>query len=160
LGGDIETLTTDMTVAHLIFRETFRSRVTLDRANGRILIAAADGLVRRLHGRWDFLARNAGRCEVGFSLSYELASRTLAPLMGVQRGVQWHRAGVRAAGGCHSRTNAACTSGSERPSGIAAYWRSPAACPRRDIRVKGAKIPFVMQRTCKCDAIRPEQALR
>src|ERR1700730_4881563 len=51
--GDIVTLTTDMTVAHLVFRETFRSRVTLDRANGRILIAAADGLVRRLHGRWD-----------------------------------------------------------------------------------------------------------
>jgi len=34
----VELLTTDMTVAHLMFRETFRSFVTLDRANTRILI--------------------------------------------------------------------------------------------------------------------------
>ena len=48
---DVELLTTDMTVGHLMFRETFRSFVTLDRANSRILIAAADGPLRRLDGR-------------------------------------------------------------------------------------------------------------
>ena len=36
--GDSEILMTDMTVAYQIFRETHRSRVTLDRANGRILV--------------------------------------------------------------------------------------------------------------------------
>ena len=36
--GDSEILMTDMTVAYQIFCETHRSRVTLDRANGRILV--------------------------------------------------------------------------------------------------------------------------
>ena len=44
---DVELLTTDMTVAHLMFRETFRSFVTLDRANTRILIAATSRFERR-----------------------------------------------------------------------------------------------------------------
>ena len=79
---DVELLTTDMTVAHLMFRETFRSFVTLDRANTRILIAADDGPLRRLDGRWTFRAGNSGGCEVGFSMSYELASRALAVMMG------------------------------------------------------------------------------
>jgi len=79
---DVVLLTTDMTVAHLIFRETFRSFVTLDGANSRILIAAADGPLRRLDGRWIFRDGNSGGCEVGFSMSYELASRALAVVMG------------------------------------------------------------------------------
>ena len=78
---DMELLTTDMTVAHLMFRQTFRSFVTLDRANTRILIAADDGPLRRLDGCWTFRAGNSGGCEVGFSMSYELASRALAVVM-------------------------------------------------------------------------------
>jgi coenzyme Q-binding protein COQ10 len=80
--GDEMILTTDMTVAHLVFRETFRSRVTLDKANGRIDIVAADGPVRSLHGRWTFRRREACRCYVQFAMSYELASRALAFVMG------------------------------------------------------------------------------
>jgi coenzyme Q-binding protein COQ10 len=78
----VELLTTDMTVGHLMFRETFRSLVTLDRANSRILIVAADGPLRRLDGRWIFRDDNSGGCEVSFSMSYELASRALAVVMG------------------------------------------------------------------------------
>ena len=78
----VELLTTDMTVGHLMFRETFRSFVTLDRANSRILIAAADGPWRRLDGRWIFRDDNSGGCEVGLSMSYELASRAVAVVMG------------------------------------------------------------------------------
>jgi len=78
----VELLTTDMTVAHLMFRETFRSFVTLDRANSRILIAAADGPLRRLDGRWIFRDGKSGGCEVGFSISCELASRALSVVMG------------------------------------------------------------------------------
>ena len=58
---DVELLTTDMTVAYLMFRETFHSFVTLDRANTRILIAAADGPLRRLDGRWIFSRRQFRR---------------------------------------------------------------------------------------------------
>ena len=79
---DVELLTTDMTVAHLMFRETFRSFVTFDRANSRILIAAADGPLRRLDGRWIFRDGKSGGCEVGFSISCELASRALSVVMG------------------------------------------------------------------------------
>ena len=80
--AEVEVLMTDMTVAYKIFRETFRSRVTLDRANGRIVVASVDGPLRELQTRWTFQARGDGSCDVGFYLSYELASRTLALLMG------------------------------------------------------------------------------
>ena len=80
--ADVEILMTDMTVAYKIFRETFRSRVTLDRANGRIVVVAVDGPLRALETRWTFQACGDGSCNVGFYLSYELASRTLALLMG------------------------------------------------------------------------------
>jgi coenzyme Q-binding protein COQ10 len=80
--GETELLTTDMTVAYKIFRETIRSRVTLDRASGRIVVQAVDGPLRELETRWTFQAREADSCDVGFYLCYELASRTLALLMG------------------------------------------------------------------------------
>jgi coenzyme Q-binding protein COQ10 len=73
---------TDMTVACGIYRESFISRVTLDRANGCILVGSTDGPLRRLRTRWTFQSRSDGSCDVGFYLQYELASRTLALLMG------------------------------------------------------------------------------
>jgi coenzyme Q-binding protein COQ10 len=79
---EADVLATEMTVAYRIFRETFHSRVTLDRARGRILIEASDGPVRRLHTRWTFRERSAGSCHVEFYVSYELASLTLTLLIG------------------------------------------------------------------------------
>src|SRR5438045_1723813 len=72
-----EILLTDMTVAYRVFRETFTSRVTLDRGNARILVESMDGPLRRLQTRWTFQPRANGSCDVEFYLSYELASRTL-----------------------------------------------------------------------------------
>jgi coenzyme Q-binding protein COQ10 len=80
--AETEILMTDMMVACGICRETFRSRVTLDRANGSILVESADGPLRRLQTRWTFQSRSDDSCDVGFYLRYELASRTLALLMG------------------------------------------------------------------------------
>ena len=80
--AEIEILITDMTVACAIYRESFRSSVTLDRANGCILVESMDGPLRRLQTRWTFHSRSDGGCDVGFYLHYELASRTLALLMG------------------------------------------------------------------------------
>jgi coenzyme Q-binding protein COQ10 len=79
---EIEILMTDMTVACGIYRESFRSHVTLDRPNGCILVESADRPLRRLRTRWTFQSRCYGSCDVGFHLHYELASRTLALLMG------------------------------------------------------------------------------
>ena len=81
-SANAEILITDMTVACGIWRETFLSRVMLDRPNGCILVESTDGPLRRLQTRWTFQSRSAGSCDVGFHLSYELASRTLALLMG------------------------------------------------------------------------------
>jgi coenzyme Q-binding protein COQ10 len=80
--GEIEVLTTDMTIAYKIFRETFRNRVILDRANGRIVVESSDGPLRRLQVHWAFQSQAIGSCDVGFHLAYELESRTLALLMG------------------------------------------------------------------------------
>jgi coenzyme Q-binding protein COQ10 len=82
IRDDVEVVTTEMTVAHLMFCESFRSFVTLDQANGRILVTAADGPLRRLDGCWTFRTCGADRCEVGFSISYEFSSRILALVMG------------------------------------------------------------------------------
>jgi coenzyme Q-binding protein COQ10 len=80
--AEIEILMTDMTVACGIYRESFISRVTLDRANGCILVESTDGPLRRLQTRWTFQSRSDDSCHVGFYLHYELASRTLTLLMG------------------------------------------------------------------------------
>ena len=44
--GDAEVVFSEMTVTYKFLRETFRSRVTLDKANRRILIDAEDGPAR------------------------------------------------------------------------------------------------------------------
>jgi coenzyme Q-binding protein COQ10 len=78
----VEIMITDMTVACAIFRETYSSRVTLDRMKGRIVVEASTGPLRELTTLWTFDSRPDGTCDVGFDLSYELASGTLAVLMG------------------------------------------------------------------------------
>jgi coenzyme Q-binding protein COQ10 len=80
--GDSEIVMTDMTVAYQFFRETHRSRVTLDRAAGRILVESIDGPLRRLRTLWTFQPKDEDSCDVGFDLSYEFASPTLALLLG------------------------------------------------------------------------------
>jgi len=80
--GTNEVVTTEMTVAYALFRETFRNCIMLDRANHRILIESTDGPLRQLRIEWTFRLQADDSCEVGFCLNYELASRTLALLMG------------------------------------------------------------------------------
>ena len=93
-----EIFMTDMTVSCGICRESFISRVTLDRANGCILVESTDGPLRRLQTRWTFQSRSDDNCDVGFYLQYELASWTLALLMGahVRRRIRPLRRGLRA----------------------------------------------------------------
>ena len=82
LSGASEVVTSEMTVAYALFRETFRNRITLDRANRRILIESTDGPLRQLRIEWTFRLQADDSCEVGFRLNYELASHTPALLMG------------------------------------------------------------------------------
>jgi coenzyme Q-binding protein COQ10 len=75
-------LVADMTVAYKIVRETFTSRVTLDRQSLKILVEYLNGPFKRMQNRWTFYPVAAKACDVEFFIDYEFRSRTLAVLMG------------------------------------------------------------------------------
>jgi coenzyme Q-binding protein COQ10 len=95
-----EVVVAEMTVAYKLLRETFASRVTLDREALVIDVAYLDGPFSRMENRWRFhevpatpegtavageVGAGAGEevaCDVEFFISYEFRSRTLALLMG------------------------------------------------------------------------------
>ena len=82
-AGDngVETLVADMTVGYKAIRETFTSRVTLDRPRLRINVEYVDGPFRYLENRWTFHEAPGG-CEVEFFITYEFRSFALGVLMG------------------------------------------------------------------------------
>ena len=69
----VEILVADMTVAYKLIRETFTSRVTLDRPRLVIHVEYLDGPFSRLDNRWEFVPQGDGACDV---------KRTLGMLMG------------------------------------------------------------------------------
>lgn len=77
-----EILVADMTVAYKLFRETFTTKVTLDREKSEILVEYLDGPVSELENRWTFQASGNQHTDVFFNLDYEFKSRTFAALMG------------------------------------------------------------------------------
>ena len=77
-----EVLVADMTVAYKLVRETFTSRVTLDRPKLQILVEYLSGPFSHLQNRWNFRPLDAHSCEVEFFIAYEFRSRVLAALMG------------------------------------------------------------------------------
>ena len=79
--GGRETLIADMTVGYKAIRETFTSKVTLDRAALKIAVAYLDGPFRSLDNLWSFKPDGDG-CVVEFFISYEFKSRMLGMLMG------------------------------------------------------------------------------
>jgi coenzyme Q-binding protein COQ10 len=78
----VEVLVADMTVAYKLVRESFTSRVTLDRPHLQILVEYLDGPFSRMENRWTFSPTGEGACEVTFFISYEFKSRALGLLMG------------------------------------------------------------------------------
>ena len=82
LGDGREVLVADMTVSFKLVRETFTSRVVLDRPGNTIRVAYLDGPFRHLDNVWTFRVLDETSCEVGFSIDYEFKSRTLGALMG------------------------------------------------------------------------------
>ena len=78
----VEVLVADMTVAYKLVRESFTSRVTLDRPHLQILVEYLEGPFSRMENRWTFSPTGEGACEVTFFISYEFKSRVLGLLMG------------------------------------------------------------------------------
>lgn len=81
-GDERPVLIADMTVAYKIFRETFTSKVTLDRDAKKILVEYLDGPFSHLENRWTFKPREGGGSDVEFFIDWELRSRTLSMLVG------------------------------------------------------------------------------
>lgn len=77
----IEILVADMTVSFAKLRETFTSRVTLDRPRLHILAEYIDGPFSRLENHWRFQPEGEGT-RILFSIDYEFRSRALALVMG------------------------------------------------------------------------------
>ena len=75
---DAEIIVATMTVAYKLFRESFTSRITLDRKKQEIRVTYLDGPFRFLENRWAFSELEDDVCEVGFLISYEHRSHQRA----------------------------------------------------------------------------------
>jgi coenzyme Q-binding protein COQ10 len=80
-GEGVETLVAAMSVGYKAIKESFTSRVTLDRPRLRILVEYVDGPFKFLENRWTFRVIPEG-CEVEFFINYEFRSFALGVLMG------------------------------------------------------------------------------
>ncbi len=81
-GEGKEVIVADMTVAYKFIRETFTSRVTLERDKFEILVEYLEGPFQKMNNRWNFQPIGDDSCEVEFFIAYEFRSRTLGVLMG------------------------------------------------------------------------------
>ena len=82
-AAGVEVLTADMKVGYLAIRESFTTRVTLDRTNMKILVEYIDGPFSWLENVWTFTAEGEAKTSrVEFFIDYEFRSRTLGALMG------------------------------------------------------------------------------
>ena len=82
IADGVEIIVADMTVAYKLIRETFRSKVTLQRPSHQILVEYLDGPFSRMENRWTFRPAGEGTCEVEYFINYEFKSRVLGMLMG------------------------------------------------------------------------------
>jgi coenzyme Q-binding protein COQ10 len=80
--GEKEVLVVDMSVGYKLVRESFTSKVTLDRPALEVRADYLDGPFRALENSWTFEPLPDGGCEVSFCIRYEFKSRALALLMG------------------------------------------------------------------------------
>jgi coenzyme Q-binding protein COQ10 len=78
----VSVLVAEMTVAYKLIRQTFTSRVTLDRSKLAILVEYLNGPFSRMQNRWAFVPTGEGESGVEFFIEYEFRSRTFAMLMG------------------------------------------------------------------------------
>jgi coenzyme Q-binding protein COQ10 len=78
-----EVLLCDMAVGYRAIREKFTSRVTLDRAQLKVLVEYVEGPFSYLENIWKFCDETDPRgSSIDFFISYEFRSRLLAALMG------------------------------------------------------------------------------
>ena len=81
-GEGVDIVTADMTVAYKLIRETFTSRVTLDRPRLEIYVEYLDGPFSKIDNRWQFRPLGHQQSDVVFFIAYEFRSRALGLVMG------------------------------------------------------------------------------
>jgi coenzyme Q-binding protein COQ10 len=88
-----EVVVAEMTIAYRLIRESFTSRVTLDRDRLEILVEYLDGPFSRMENRWHFrpVEDTPSSCDVEFFIAYEFRSRTLGLLMGTMFDLAFRR---------------------------------------------------------------------
>lgn len=79
--GDTETIVAAMDVGYKAIRETFTSRVTLDRGAMAVVADLVDGPFRHMRNQWSFTAIPGGT-DVRFHINYEFKSMMLQMLVG------------------------------------------------------------------------------
>lgn len=77
----VEALVAEMAVGYKAIRESFTTRVTLDRPQLTILTEYVEGPFRHLNNRWRFRPDPLG-CAIEFFIDYEFRSYALSLLMG------------------------------------------------------------------------------
>ncbi len=77
----VSELVADLTIGFGPFRESFTSRVALDRPRGMV-VRYENGPFKYLTNRWDFIPVPGG-CEVDFHVDFEFRSRVLQAAIGV-----------------------------------------------------------------------------
>ncbi len=80
-GASSTSLVADLTIGFGPFRETFTSRVALDRPH-RVKVRYENGPFRYLNNQWDFRPVDDGT-EVAFFVDFEFRSRILQAAIGV-----------------------------------------------------------------------------
>lgn len=80
--GECEVLVADMSIGYKLVRETFTSKVTLDRKALEVRADYIDGPFRTMENSWAFEPLPNAGSEIRFAISYEFRSRALAMLMG------------------------------------------------------------------------------
>jgi coenzyme Q-binding protein COQ10 len=90
-GEGVEVIVADMTVSFKLVRETFRSRITLDKPKLQILVEYLQGPFSHMENRWIFKPAGDSACEVEFYIDYEFKSRMLGMLMGSMFDVAFRR---------------------------------------------------------------------
>ena len=80
-GGEV--MEADLVISFKVFRERFGSRVTLWPERLVIDTEYIDGPFRHMKSQWRFTPREAGGCEVHFSVDFEFRNAILQRLIGV-----------------------------------------------------------------------------
>lgn len=89
-GEGVETLVAAMGVGYKAIKETFTTRVALDRTRLRIQVEYVDGPFKYLENRWSFIETETGS-NIDFYITYEFKSFALGLLMGAMFDKAFHK---------------------------------------------------------------------